>query len=76
MDYFSPGFREIIRLVQRASLRVRGGITRRRLASVETQLGLLGWQQADFDPDTQRQVDALQNVEREQVALTTETRRN
>lgn len=70
MDYFLPGFREIIRLAQRASWRLRGWLSRRRLASAETQLGLLGWQQADFDPETQRQVDAIQHVEREQAGLT------
>lgn len=43
---------------------------RRRLAGAEIRLGLLGWQQADFDAETQRQVDAIQNVEREQAALT------
>jgi len=70
MDYFSPGFREIVRLAQRASWRVHQLVARRQLASAEIRLGLLGWQQADFDADTQRQVDALQNVEREQADLT------
>lgn len=70
MDYFSPGLREMTRLVQRARSRFRGWLARRQLASAETQLGLLGWQQADFDAETQRQVDALQHVEREQSELT------
>jgi len=39
------------------------------LAKAEANLGLLGWQQADFDEDTQRQVDALHNIEREQARL-------
>ncbi|MEQ1861022.1 MAG: hypothetical protein ABMA13_13890 [Chthoniobacteraceae bacterium] len=44
-------------------------LARRSLAKAEALLGLLGWQQADFDPETQREVDAIQNVEREQAAL-------
>ena len=43
---------------------------RRRLARAETELGLLGWQQADFDAKTQREVDQIQNYEREQARLT------
>lgn len=70
MDYFSPGLREIARLAQRANWRFRGWRARRQLVSAETQLGLLGWQQADFDAETQRQVDAIQHVEREQAGLT------
>lgn len=70
MDYFSPGFREIVRLAQRASWRVRRVMARRQLVDAEMRLGLLGWQQADFDAETQRQVDAIQHVEREQADLT------
>jgi len=70
MSYFAPGFREIVRLARRASWRIRGWLRERQLARAETQLGLLGWQQADFDAETQRQVDSIQNVEREQAALT------
>lgn len=45
---------------------------RRVLAKAETELGLLGWQQADYDENTQRQVQEIQNVEREQSRLTNE----
>ncbi len=68
--YFSPGLREIRRLAQRAGARVRLFFIRRKLADAEARLGLLGWQQAEFDAETQRQVEALQNVEREQATLT------
>jgi hypothetical protein len=44
----------------------------KHLAKAETQLGLLGWQQADFDEETQREVDKIMNVEREQARLTNE----
>lgn len=44
-----------------------------RLASrAETNLGFLGWQQADFDAETERQVKEIQDVEREQTRLTNE----
>jgi chromosome segregation ATPase len=43
---------------------------RTSLNTAELELGLLGWQQADFDPSTQRQVDAIHHVEREQSNLT------
>lgn len=70
MDYFSPGLREIRRFGQRMNDRVRFHLAQRRLVKAETHLGLLGWQAADFDGETQRQVEALQNVEREQATLT------
>jgi chromosome segregation ATPase len=58
------------RLALRAEARVRLFFARRRLAEAEARLGLLGWQQAEFDTETQRQVEALQNVERAQATLT------
>jgi DNA repair exonuclease SbcCD ATPase subunit len=69
VNYFAPGFREIVRVVQRTLWRFREWLARQQLAGAEKRLGLLGWQQADFDPETQRQVDAIQNVEREQADL-------
>ena len=69
MDYFSPGAREAGRRVRRAYGRARLWRDRRRLAKAEAELGLLGWQQADFDDETQQQVEAIQNVEREQSRL-------
>ena len=69
MDHFSPGLRAARRLVTRLDHRVRLYFAQRNVAKAETELGLLGWQQAEYDSETQRQVDALQNVEREQAAL-------
>jgi len=69
MDHFSPGIRACRRLATRLDHHVRLYFAQRNLAKAETELGLLGWQQAEFDPVTQRQVDALQNVEREQAEL-------
>lgn len=73
MDYLSPGLREISRKLGRQLDRLRLFAERRRLARAETELGLLGWQQADYDPDTQRQVEKIQNYEREQSRLTNES---
>lgn len=69
MDYFSPGLRETLRVSQRVFHRARRWLDLRALKNAETHLGLLGWQQADFDPETQRQVDAIQHVEKEQSGL-------
>jgi chromosome segregation ATPase len=66
VDYLQPGPREIGRQVARLLLRARLAQARRRRDRALTDLGLLGWQQADFDAETQRQVDEIQNVEREQ----------
>ena len=66
METFAPGLRELPRLAARLGHRVRLARVRRQLAAAETELGLLGWQQADFDEETARQVDEIQHVEREQ----------
>ncbi|MEA3208520.1 MAG: hypothetical protein QOE70_1577 [Chthoniobacter sp.] len=48
-------------------------LARRDLATAETALGLLGWQQAEFDPQTQAEVDKINAYEREQARLTNES---
>jgi chromosome segregation ATPase len=73
VDYFSPGYRELRRIILRAVDRWRLQRAQKHLAKVETELGLLGWQQADFDEDTQREVDKIMNFEREQARLTNES---
>lgn len=75
MDYLTPGLRELARQLQRLALRVRLRLRQRELDRAETDLGLLGWQQADFDAETQRQVDEIQQVEREQTRLTNDSAR-
>lgn len=57
-------------MLRRVNCRAQAAVTERKLAKAEENLGLLGWQQADFDEATQRQVDSLQNIEREQANLT------
>jgi chromosome segregation ATPase len=73
VDYFSPGLREISRKLGRQRDRLRLAAERRKLAHAETELGLLGWQQADYDQETQREVEKIQNYEREQARLTNES---
>ncbi len=70
MDYFSPGLREFARIGSRAAARFRISTRSRELSKAEAQLGLLGWQQADYDVDTQRQVQEIYAVEQEQSKLT------
>ena len=73
MDYFSPGLRELSRIAGRCRDRwlLRGA--RKHLAKAETELGLLGWQQAEFDPATQREVEKITQCEREQARLGNES---
>lgn len=73
MDYFSPGLKEIARVVARWRNQWRLHGVKKQLAKAETELGLLGWQQAEFDPVTQREVDKIQQTEREQARLTNES---
>ena len=72
LDYFGPGLREITRRVQRGVAHARLAWVNRSLARAEKTLGLLAWQQADYDPETQRLVQAIHDVEKEQTALVNE----
>jgi chromosome segregation ATPase len=72
VDYFSPGLREFGRKICRGIARLRISVRSRELAKAEAELGLLGWQQADYDEDTQRQVQEIYAVEQEQSRLTNE----
>ena len=73
MNYFSPGLRELARIAGRCrnGWRLRGA--RKHRDKAETELGLLGWQQAEFDPATQREVEKITQCEREQARLTNES---
>jgi chromosome segregation ATPase len=73
VNYFTPGLREIIRKLSRQRNRLRIRLARRDLRKAETALGLLGWQQAEFDPQTQAEVDKINAYEREQSRLTNES---
>lgn len=75
MNLFSPAPRELARILGRQAGRLRLLVAGWRLGKAETNLGLLGWQQADFGGDAQRHVEQLADVEREQAQLTNESAR-
>jgi chromosome segregation ATPase len=70
VNRFSPGYRQIHRVLTRLSLRCRLLFERRKLGRLETELGLLGWQQADFNEATEGEVRKLTDFERAQGRLT------
>jgi chromosome segregation ATPase len=57
----------------RQASRLRLIFERRRLARLETALGLLAWQQADYDSVTQEHVDRLTDYERAQARIANES---
>lgn len=73
MNYFVPGLREIGRRLTRQWLRLRAHLAERQLEKAETTLGLLGWQQADYDEKTQAQVERLVQFEREQARISNDS---
>jgi len=73
VNYIAPGLRELGRIYDRQYRRARLVWERRKLAQMESHLGLLGWQQADFGTDAQLHVDRLAGVERDQALLTNES---
>jgi len=68
-----PGLRELARIFLRLSRRLRLVGQRRKLARLESHLGLLGWQQADYDHGTQQHVNQLTDYERAQVQFTNDS---
>lgn len=70
MNYFAPGYRELSRKLGRLRSRLRMALARRDLEKSETELGLLGWQQAEFDQETQSEVNKITEYERKQSELT------
>ena len=74
MNYLAPGLRELARIFDRLMCRVRLLVSApAELARLESSLGLLGWQQADYDTETQQHVDRLTEHERSQARLTNES---
>ncbi len=57
----------------RQASRLRLILERRKLARLETALGLLAWQQADYDSVTQEHVDRLTDYERAQARIANES---
>ena len=73
MNFLAPGLRELARLFDRSFRRLRLMAQRRELVQLESKLGLLGWQQADYDAGTQQHVDRLNDLERAQAKLTNQS---
>ena len=73
MNLFAPGLREASRIFGRQLRRLKLLIARRKLARAETELGLLGWQQADFEGEALPHVEQLTDFERTQARLTNES---
>jgi chromosome segregation ATPase len=73
VNYFAPGFRELARILGRLNHRSQLWFERRKLARLESALGLLGWQQADYEGPTQEHVKQLTDCERAQAGLTNES---
>lgn len=73
MNHFAPGLREATRIFGRLICRTRLLFAQRKLARAEAELGLLGWQQADFEGEAQQHVRQLTDFEREQSRLTNES---
>lgn len=73
MNPFLPALRELARIYDRQMNRASMWFALRKLAKAETELGLLGWEQADFEGDAQRHIDKLRNFEREQLRMTNES---
>jgi chromosome segregation ATPase len=72
VNYFSPAFLEICRKARRQTLRLRLRSEKGKLSRAEAELGLLGWQQAEFRGESQREVEKIKNCEVEQSRLTNE----
>jgi chromosome segregation ATPase len=73
LNYLAPGLRELGRIYGRLKRRSQLIWERRELVRCETKLGLLGWQQADYDATLQPHVDQLADLERSQAQLTNES---
>lgn len=65
--------RELARIFGCQTRRIRLIFERRKLARLESALGLLGWQQADYEGPAQDEVQRLNAYEREQARLTNES---
>jgi DNA repair exonuclease SbcCD ATPase subunit len=73
VNLFLPALHELARIYDRQINRGSLWLARRKLAKAETDLGLLGWQQADFEGEAQRHVKQLTHVEEEQARQTNES---
>lgn len=73
MNFITAGFQEIERKFQRTEWRIRLRLERARLEKAEIDLGALGWQQADFPPEVEKQIDAINRFESQQAELSNQS---
>ena len=73
MNFLTTGWRELERKVQRGGGRLRILLEQRKLTAAEIHLGELGWQQADFPPEVDRQIRVITHMERQQAAYSNQS---
>ena len=73
MNFITSGYQELHRKVQRTEDRIRVWQERRKLTAAEIHLGQLGWQQADFPPEVERQIHAINAVELQQAQISNQS---
>lgn len=73
MNWFALGFAELRREFTRVYLRCLLARLRSRLGKLETVLGELGWQQADYGPDLEPVIAQIQEIENREVTLFNES---
>jgi chromosome segregation ATPase len=69
MNFLTSGFQELERKARRAAERVRVWLEQRKLTSAEIHLGELGWQQVDFPPEVEREIEAINAMELQQAHI-------
>ena len=67
MNFLTTGWQELGRRIHRVADRLRLKHEQRKLTSAEIYLGELGWQQADFPPEVESQIQAITSVELQQT---------
>ncbi len=73
MNFLATGWRELERKVQRMEDRLRLWLERRKLTAAEIRLGELGWQQVDFPPEVEAQIQAITRVEHQQAQFSNQS---
>lgn len=71
--WIDTGLQEFSRSAKRLFRRFALAVARRRLTKAETLLGELGWQQAEFSPEMEREVRRIYDLERAQTVLHNES---
>lgn len=73
MNFFITGFQEAVRRLRRKSEQERVAREQALLDKAEISLGQLGWEQVDFPPAVQEQINMIQTVERQQAKFSNQS---